>query len=89
MESTIDCAKFKNRDGVSCYRNSILAILQSLPIFSDYIIDIDNFKKFYNSLDEDSDVRETLTYQLFKLFNLSLDNPDANLTPSSLNKVIP
>ena len=88
MESTIDCAKFKNRDGVSCYRNSILAILQSLPIFSDYIIDIDNFKKFYNSLDEGSDVRETLTYQLFKLFNLSLDNPDANLTPSSLNKVM-
>ena len=86
MESTIDCSKFKNRDGVSCYRNSILAILQSLPIFSDYIIDIDNFKKFNKSYD--GDVKETLTYQLFKLFNLSLDNPDANLTPSSLNRIM-
>ena len=73
MENNLDCSKYKNKDGVSCYRNSILAILQSLPIFSNNIIDIENFQKFYNKCTEEGkNITHTITYQLFKLFNLIL-----------------
>lgn len=89
MENNLDCSKYKNKDGVSCYRNSILAILQSLPIFSNNIIDIENFQKFYNKCTEEGkNITHTITYQLFKLFNLSLDNPSANLNPSSFTKTM-
>ena len=50
MENNLDCSKYKNKDGVSCYRNSILAILQSLPIFSDHVINLENFMEFYNNV---------------------------------------
>ena len=56
-----------------------------IPIFSL----IDNFKKFYEEcIKEEKDSRYTLTYQLFKLFNLSLDNPSANLNPASFTKMM-
>ena len=47
MESEIGISKFKNIGGVTCYMNSILAILQQIPILCDYIISDkykDNFK---------------------------------------------
>lgn len=89
MENNLDCSKYKNKDGVSCYRNSILAILQSLPIFSDHVINLENFMEFYNKCEsEEKDITRTITYQLFKLFNLSLDNPSANLNPQSFTKTM-
>lgn len=89
MENNLDCSKYKNKDGVSCYRNSILAILQSLPIFSDHIMDIENFMEFHKKCEiEEKDVTRTITYQIFKLFNLSLDNPSANLNPQSFTKTM-
>lgn len=83
----IDCAKFSNKNGISCYRNSILAILQNLPLFSEYLTNIDDFKNFYNNYKGDK-IENTITYQLFKLFNTSFDNPNATLNPSSLNKIM-
>ena len=87
MEKNIDCSKYKNNSGKDCFRNSILAILQSLPIFSDHCIDHESFINFYQDI-EDKNIINTVTYQIFKLFNLSLDNPSANLNPSSLTRVM-
>ena len=89
MEEKIDCSKYNNREGFYCYRNSILAILQSLPIVADHLVDEEVFQEFYDRcLKGKKDVVSTITYQLFKLFNLSLDNPDANLNPNSFTKVM-
>ena len=89
MESTIDCAKFKNNEGYCCYRNSIMSILQSLPIFSEFVTDKDEFIRFYQECKTKGiDINKTVTYQIFKLFNLSLDNPDANLNPRSFAEVM-
>ena len=47
MEENIDCSKYNNREGFYCYRNSILAIIQSLPIVSDYLVDDKVFQEFF------------------------------------------
>ena len=47
MEENIYCSKYNNREGFYCYRNSILAIIQSLPIVSDYLVDDKVFQEFY------------------------------------------
>jgi len=36
-EPSLGISKFNNIKGVTCYMNSILAILQQTPIFADYI----------------------------------------------------
>ena len=37
-ECELGLSKFNNINGVTCYMNSILAILQQIPILSDYIV---------------------------------------------------
>jgi ubiquitin C-terminal hydrolase len=87
MSITLGCSKFLNNNGVSCYRNSILAILQNLPFFTDHIININNIKKFILNKTED-EILDTATYQLFKLFFISLTNDNTDLNPSSLTALM-
>ena len=84
MEKTheIGISKFKNINGVTCYMNSILAILQQVPIFSDYIIS-GKFKEYLKS----NEYSNLISYHLYKLFRISMSMDDANLTPTSLRKV--
>ena len=83
MSIQLGCSKYLNNNGVSCYRNSILAILQNLPFFTDHIININYIKKFIDNKSED-EITNTATYQLFKLFFISLSNDNTDLNPSSL-----
>ena len=82
MATEIGISKYKNINGVTCYMNSILAILQQTPLFSDYIVS----GKFKNLL-TDEKYEEKISYQLHKLFRISMSMDGANLTPSSLRKV--
>ena len=82
MEVELGISKYKNINGVTCYMNSILAILQQIPIFSDYIVS-GNFKELL----KDDDFTNKIIYQLHKLFRISMSMDNANLTPSSLWKV--
>jgi len=82
MDSRIGISKYKNINGVTCYMNSILAILQQIPIFSDYIVS----GKFKKNINSDS-YNSLIVYQLYKLFRISMTMEDANLTPTSLRKV--
>tara|TARA_B100001093_G_scaffold53199_1_gene45126 strand:+ start:6797 stop:7852 length:1056 start_codon:yes stop_codon:yes gene_type:complete len=82
MESEIGISKFKNIDGVTCYMNSILAILQQIPILCDYLI-----SNNYRSLLKDDNYNEKIIYQLHKLFRISMSMNNANLTPYTLRKV--
>lgn len=81
MESELGISKFKNIGGVTCYMNSILAILQQTPILCDYIIS-DKYKNNF----KDSKIEDKIIFQLHKLFRISMSMDNANLTPSSLRK---
>jgi len=78
-------SKFRNDNGISCYINSILHILQQLPYFSDYIITekyVDDFKI------KNLEMKTSVTYELFRIFKLSHENDNINITPSSFKKRI-
>ena len=81
MNVEIGISKYKNINGVTCYMNSILAILQQTPIFVDYLIS-GKFKEFVNN----ENYVENISYQLYKLFKISMTMDNANLTPSTLRK---
>ena len=82
MTTEIGISKYKNINGVTCYMNSILAILQQLPLFSDYIVS----GKFKDLLNDDDHINK-ISFQLHKLFRISMSMDSANLTPSTLRKV--
>ena len=95
MSNELDCSRYSNRNGVSCYRNSILAILQTLPIISDHIIDYEELKDTINRLvnkspdeSEEDIIINSLSFQLFKLFRISLENPNGVMNPESLNIIM-
>jgi ubiquitin C-terminal hydrolase len=95
-------SKFKNIMGITCYMNSILHILQHVPIFMEYI----SQAKFRNTiiqkiehqiktkkLEDNYENREELIkqfviFELFRLFKISLENDDSSITPTSFKKVI-
>lgn len=74
-------SKFRNDNGISCYINSILHILQQLPYFSDYIL-----TELY--LHDVKKNIETIVHELFKLFKQSYENNNISLTPSDFKKLI-
>ena len=74
-------SKFRNDNGVSCYINSILHILQQLPVFSDYVVT----GKF---LDDLKTKNKTITYELYRIFKISHENDNINITPKSFKKLI-
>ena len=82
---TLGISKFNNIGGVTCYMNSILAILQQTPIFTDYIL-TGLFKN--NLLKKTQDIVNCIIYQLYALFKLSHENDNANITPNTFRRVI-
>jgi ubiquitin C-terminal hydrolase len=82
---TLGISKFNNIGGVTCYMNSILAILQQTPIFTDYILN--GFFKD-NLLKKNKDIVNCIIYQLYALFKLSHENDNANITPNTFRRVI-
>ena len=84
MESKLGISKYKNINAVTCYMNSTLAILQQSPLFCDYLVS----GKFKELLQDDEfeadDYNNLISYQIHKLFRISLTLENANLTPSSL-----
>jgi ubiquitin C-terminal hydrolase len=74
METVLGVCRFNNIDNVTCYMNSILAIIQQMPLFADYLLTIKN--------------DEPITYQLSKLIYMSHIRDDMLLTPTSFRKEI-
>jgi ubiquitin C-terminal hydrolase len=72
---TIGVSRFESINGVTCYMNSILAILQQMPIFTDYILNND----FSES---------TITNQLHKIISLSHMNENKKIRPLTFRSVI-
>jgi len=83
----IGISKYKNDTGISCYMNSILHILQQLPIFSDYLITGNFYKNLKNKLTNTNN-NEFINFELYKLFKLSYENDNSNITPNSFKSTI-
>ncbi len=96
QETKYAISKYKNMGGITCYMNSILAVLQQTPIFADYIVtgkfkqhllnNLDNINTQYSSKEEI--VINSVSYQLYILFKHSMENDDGILTPITLRKTI-
>lgn len=98
----ISTSKFKNIMGITCYMNSILHILQHVPIFMEYISQVQfrdtiikkiNYQTKIKKLEDNYENREELVkqfviYELFRLFKNNLENDDNTITPTSFKKII-
>jgi ubiquitin C-terminal hydrolase len=87
IDITLGISKFVNIRGVTCYMNSILAILQQMPIFADYVL-CGIFKpELLNRYPSDK-LEKSIMYSLYNLFKLSASNDNFNITPSSFRTAI-
>ena len=77
-------ARFININGVTCYMNSILTILQQMPIFTDFIM-----SKIYKDdlVIKSKILSNSIIYQLYNLFEVSLSS-DINIRPISFRQSI-
>ena len=82
-------SRYKNINGITCYMNSILHILQQIPIFADFIFNDSFFHtlKVKNDNDEDK-IKSTIIYNLHLLFQLSMTNDNKIIQPSLFKNII-
>jgi ubiquitin C-terminal hydrolase len=79
--------------------NSILHILQQIPIFADYFFtgqfanilvekynNDEKLKKKYNNVEDY--IKNTVSYELYKLLKVSMSRDDLNITPTSFKRTI-
>ena len=76
--------KYNNNTGVTCYINSILSVLQQTPYFSDYIIS----NNYCINDDSDENILNSVIFQLFKIFKISMSNDNKQLTINKFREVI-
>lgn len=91
-------SRFKNIMGITCYINSILHILQQLPIFIHYLTQakfrdvliekINKLEKNNPTLDKKNVLHEFVIFELFRLFKISLETDDTIITPSTFKTLI-
>lgn len=86
MSSEIGLSKFRNIGGVTCYMNSILAILQQTDIFCDYIV-LGKFKENLINNINSEEIEDSIIFQFHKLFSVSLSIENGIVTPTTLRRV--
>jgi ubiquitin carboxyl-terminal hydrolase 2/21 len=75
--------RFNNIGGVTCYMNSILHILQQIPIFADYIYMGNYSENLKEKCKKEEDLKLMVTYELYRLFSASMNNDNISITPNS------
>ena len=87
----IGVSRFYNIDNVTCYMNSILAVLQQTPIFTDYIL-TGRFKdilllnpKFSNDINK---LEYSILLSFHNLLYLSHTNDNVVIRPTKFRKII-
>ena len=76
--------KFKNINGVTCYMNSILHILQQIEPFIKYV----NSNLYLDILNTKDSNKKWLIIELSELIKLSIHNNDSVITPNRFRKCI-
>lgn len=85
----VGVSKYKNMNGVTCYMNSILSILQQLPIFCDYILSYQFRHILLDKIDNNSEkLQDSVIYNLYNLLSKSHQNDNKNITPVTFRKVL-
>jgi ubiquitin carboxyl-terminal hydrolase 8 len=78
-------SKFRNDNGISCYINSVLHILQQLPFFVDYIL----LEKYLDDIsDKNFELKNLIIYELYRVLKLSHENNNINITPITFKKLL-
>lgn len=81
--------RFSNISGVTCYMNSILHILQQIPIFADYIYTASFSDQLRNNCNNEEEmIKSKVSYELYRLFSASMNNDDIAIKPTSFRNII-
>lgn len=86
-ETTYGVSRFHNINAVTCYMNSILAVLQQTPYFIDYILSEELRQDLVKKYSKE-ELKETVIYNLYKLLYTSLTNDDIVIKPTSFRASI-
>ena len=87
MEENPGVSRFVNINGVTCYMNSILTILQQTPLFSDWILNF-NFKDDLIEKYKSKNIDDSILLNFYKLLTTSLKNDYKTITPISFRECI-
>ncbi len=87
MDITYGVSKFTNINGVTCYMNSILAIIQQMPLFIDYILSAD-FKDQLMSKITEKELPDSVLFQLYNLLKISHSRDNYNIAPTSFRQIV-
>ena len=79
-------SRFSNIGGVTCYMNSILAILQQTPIFTEYILTAQFKDKL--QFDNPSELTKSIIFQLHNLIKISHSHDNFKIAPSSFRTAV-
>lgn len=82
-------SRYKNIMGVTCYMNSILHILQQIPLFVNYIYSFE-FEDIllYKIGNTNKLINNYVIYELHRLFKASINNDNSIITPVTFKKLI-
>jgi len=81
--------RYNNIMGITCYMNSILHILQHIPLFVEYIYNFEFEKVLLNKINNsDTLINEYIIYELHRLFKKSIDNNNLTITPTTFKNLI-
>ncbi len=81
-------SRFESINGVTCYMNSILAILQQMPIFTDYILTAKFKDIILEKFKDEEEIKKSITYQLYNLMRLSHMKDNIKIRPLTFRKAI-
>ena len=87
MQENPGVSRFININGVTCYMNSILTILQQTPLFSDWILNL-NFKDDLIKKYKNKNIDDSIFLNFYKLLTTSLKNNYKTITPTSFRDCI-
>lgn len=77
-------SKYENINGVTCYMNSILSILQQTQL-CDFIIS-NYFREVIKKKYKKEEVMDLISYQIFNIFKISLKNDFNSIRPTTLRQ---
>lgn len=84
----IGVSRFNNLDGVTCYMNSILAVLQQTPIFTDYIITEQFREIILNKIENPDELITNILFQFYNLLNVSYSNNNVVINPYTFRRAL-
>ena len=87
-EIELGVSKFNNINGVTCYMNSILSIIQQIPILSNYIVNGYFKDVLISNCNNKDEINDSIIYNLHQVLKASLENDNKNITPSTFRKKI-